>query len=131
MKKLKNKITAILLIIAFTQKMGLGLFVHAWLHEKSIGLSADCKNSAAHFQNVKCSCIEDAMIPFTNNTSAILIISPVKYFFNFNNPLHFFYSSASKIYYSLRGPPATQEFFNTGKYLMPVKRNGSAITGIK
>ena len=111
MKRLKNKITAILLIIAFTQKMGLGLFVHAWLHEKSIGLSSDPKNPVAHFQNGKCSCIEDAMIPFTGSTAAINIISPVKYFFNFNNPLHSFYSSESKIYYSLRGPPAIQEFF--------------------
>jgi hypothetical protein len=109
MKRLKNKITAILLIIVFTQKMGLGLFVHTWLHEKSFGFSADPKNPVAHFQNVTCSCIEDAMIPFTGSTTAIHIKSPVKYFFHFNNPLQFFYSFASKVYYSLRGPPATNK----------------------
>jgi hypothetical protein len=111
MKRLKNKITAILLILAFTQKLGLGLFVHAWLHEKSIGLSVDPKNPVAHFQNVKCSCIEDAMIPFTGSAAAFNIISPLKYFFYFNNPLHCFYSSESKIYYCLRGPPATPGLF--------------------
>jgi hypothetical protein len=106
MERLKKKITAVLLIIAFTQKLGLGLFVHAWLHKNTFGLTNDPKNPVAHLQQVRCTCIEDAMIPFAGTTASIIISSPVKYFFNYSNPFQILFSSAKKIYHSLRGPPS-------------------------
>jgi hypothetical protein len=105
MERLKKKITAVLLIMVFIQKMGLGLFLHAWLHEKPIGLANDLKNPVTHLQQVRCSCIEDAMIPFAGTDSSVLISTPVTFFFNYNNPLRVLYSSSEQIYYSLRGPP--------------------------
>ena len=110
MKEFKKKITATLLIIAFTQKLGLGLFVHAWLHEKTFGLTNDPKNPATQVQQVRCTCIEDAMIPFAGSTASIIIGTPAKYFFNYNNPHRVLYSSANKIYHSLRGPPCADDF---------------------
>jgi hypothetical protein len=111
MERLKKKITAILLIIAFTQKLGLGLFVHAWFHDNTFGLTSDPKSPVTHLQQVRCTCIEDAMVLFTGSTAAILIKTQIKYFLNFSNPLHFFYSSDRTIHYSLRGPPATSNLF--------------------
>ena len=67
MERLKKKITAVLLIIAFTQKLGLGLFMHACFHEKTLGLTNDPKNPVAQLQQVRCTCIEDAMIPFASH----------------------------------------------------------------
>jgi hypothetical protein len=110
MKRLKKKITAVLLIIAFAQKLGLGLFIHAWFHENSFGLTNDPKNTGAHIQQVRCTCIEDAMIPYTFTTASILISSPVRYFYNYSNPFQGLFSSAKKIYYSLRGPPIAGDF---------------------
>jgi hypothetical protein len=110
MERLKKKITSVLLILTFTQKLGLGLFVHAWLHEKTFGLTSDPKNPVTQLQQVRCTCIEDAMIPFAGTTSSIIIGSPVKYFFNYSNPFRVLFSSAKKIYYSLRGPPSASYF---------------------
>lgn len=110
MERLKKKITAVLLIIAFTQKLGLGLFLHACFHEKILGFTNDPKNPVAHLQQVRCSCIEDAMIPFAGTTASIIISAPVKYFFNYNNPHRILYSSVKKIYNSLRGPPHIHNF---------------------
>jgi hypothetical protein len=110
MKRLKKKITAVLLIIAFTQKLGLGLFVHVWFHENTFGLTNDPKNQVAHLQQARCTCIEDAMIPFAGTTASIIISTPIKYFFNYNNPFRVLFSSAKKIYYSLRGPPRINDF---------------------
>ncbi len=110
MKRLKKKIAAVLLIIAFTQKLGLGLFIHAWFHENTFGLTNDLKNPGTHLQQVRCTCIEDAMIPFAGSTASIIIHSPVKYFFNYCNSFRVSFSSAKKIYYSLRGPPTAGDF---------------------
>ena len=110
MQSLKKKITAILLIIAFTQKLGLGLFVHTWFHEKTFGLTYDPKNPVTQVQQVRCTCIEDAMIPFAGSTASIIISTPVKYFFNYNNPYRVLYSSENKVYHSLRGPPRADDF---------------------
>ncbi len=114
MERLKKKITAVLLIIAFTQKLGLGLFVHAWFHENTIGLTNDPKNPVTHLQQAKCTCIEDAMIPFAGSTASIIIHSPVKYFLNYCNCFRVLFSSVKKIYYSLRGPPTAGDFLNKG-----------------
>ena len=110
MEKLKKKITAVLLIIAFTQKLGLGLFVHVCFHENAFGLTNDPKNPVAHLQQVRCTCIEDAMIPYAGTTASIIISTPVKYFFNYCTSYRVLFSSAKKIYYSLRGPPTAGDF---------------------
>jgi ABC-type phosphate/phosphonate transport system permease subunit len=108
-KRLKKRITAILLIVAFIQKLGLGLFIHAWLHEKPISFTYNSKNPVAHLQKVPCSCVEDAMMAFTGSTASFAITTPIKYFFSYNHLLRIFYSSARKIYYSLRGPPSLSD----------------------
>lgn len=110
MRRLKKKITAVLLVIAFAQKLGLGLFMHALLHEKTLGLTNDPKNPVAQVQQVRCTCIEDAMIPFAGTTASIIISSPVKYIFKYNNPFRVLFSSSKTIYFSLRGPPPAGRF---------------------
>jgi hypothetical protein len=110
MERLKKKITTVLLIIVFTQKLGLGLFLHAWLHEKTFVLTSDPKNPVTQLQQVRCTCIEDAMIPIAVTTASIIISTPIKYFFNYSNSLRVLYSSANKIYHSLRGPPPAVDF---------------------
>ncbi len=111
MERLKKKIKAVLLIIAFTQKLGLGLFIHAWFHENNFGLTNDPKNIGTHIQQVRCTCIEDAMIPFAITSTSIIVSILVKYFFNYCNPFRVLFSSAKKIYYSLRGPPQPAAFY--------------------
>jgi hypothetical protein len=111
MERLKKKITTVLLIIAFTQKLGFGLFVHVWFHENAFGLTNDPKNPVAHLQQVRCTCIEDAMIPYAGTAVSIIISSPVKYFYNYYNSFRVLFSSAKKFYYSLRGPPQLMSFY--------------------
>src|SRR5579864_5069831 len=105
MERLKKKITAALLIIAFTQKLGLGLFVHAWFHENTFGFTNDPKNPGTHLQQVRCTCIEDAMIPYAGTSASVVISFPIKYFLNYCNTFRVLFFSANKVYYSLRGPP--------------------------
>jgi hypothetical protein len=105
MYRLKIKIIAIFLILAFTQKLGLGLYLHNWFHENRNYCSQNKEGFTLDQCQVKCTCIEDALMPLTPSANLDEIKSPEKYFSSFSNSYHTPTSSVVKIFYGLRGPP--------------------------
>jgi hypothetical protein len=70
MRRANLRVISFLLILIFTQKLVLGLWVHNWLHEprgdRSWVLVKDGK-ACPEFQPVKCRCIDDALMPLINS----------------------------------------------------------------
>jgi hypothetical protein len=66
MRKGNLRVISFLLILIFTQKLVLGLWVHNWLHEPRSERSWVLVNNGKacpELQPVKCHCIDDALMP--------------------------------------------------------------------
>jgi hypothetical protein len=103
MRRLHPKIIALLLLLVFTQKMGLRLWMHHWVHESRALHNAAAPNAAS--VHLKCDCIDDAMMPMVGSSLIALdvpvqaaVVLPATYLPPF--------SAAEKVFYSLKGPPA-------------------------
>lgn len=111
MSRFNLKIIAIVLQLAFTQKLGLGLYLHNWLHT---GRSYQGQNTTGpsldRFQ-INCTCIDDALMPLVPSTSFELS-PPIEYNYTFLSIYHPHVSSSAKIFYALRGPPAQISWIN-------------------
>lgn len=97
------KIVALILLLVFSQKMGLRLWMHHWVHESRSLQSSTVPNAAG--LHLKCDCIEDAMMPLVGSPLIALdvptrkaIILPAAWLPPF--------SAAEKLFFSLKGPPA-------------------------
>ena len=63
MRRMNVRIIALALVLVFTQKLGLRLWMHHWLHEtKALSTSKD-----AHLDKPNCDCIDDFLMPLTNS----------------------------------------------------------------
>src|ERR1700722_744707 len=103
MRRLHPKIIALLLLLVFSQKMGLRLWMHHWVHESRTQHNTTAPNAAC--VQLKCDCIDDAMMPMVGSSLIALdvpartaIILPAAYLPSL--------SAAEKVFYSLKGPPA-------------------------
>ncbi len=103
MRRLHPKIIALVLLLVFTQKMGLRLWMHAWVHESRVPQSTTVPNAAA--LHLKCDCIDDAMMPLVASPMIALevpmqeaVSMPAAYLPPF--------SDAGNLFFSLKGPPA-------------------------
>lgn len=112
-RSIRSKISALIIILAFVNKLGLGLFMHIWFHETRSQVVSDSKDPAFHLVTLKCTCVDDAMIPFEGSDIEIETKTAVKYFVNYSNSLRSFYSSIKKVFYGLRGPPALKSKFES------------------
>jgi hypothetical protein len=75
MRKANLRVISFLLMLIFSQKLVLGLWLHNWLHERrSNHSSVTANNGSAVFelQSAKCNCIDDALMPLTKS-------NPLKY----------------------------------------------------
>lgn len=101
MRKFNTKLLALLLVLVFSQKLGLRLWMHHLLHE-----STEQKSSLPYSQQIqlKCDCVDEALMPFTETPSFIVAIPEreVEQII-YNYPLSF--SSVTKLFCSLKGPP--------------------------
>jgi hypothetical protein len=105
MYSLKTKITAVFLVLAFTQKLGAGLYLHNWLHAfKNYG-SKNKTAAAFDERQILCSCLDDALVPLTPTAGIDEIKIPVRYFSSSPNSYHSPTFSVAKIFCGLRGPP--------------------------
>jgi hypothetical protein len=108
LQKLNARIISLLLILVFTQKLGLELWLHNLLHETTtihaIASGDKGKPAVAH-QAFQCSCLEDALMPFTETAPFIAVPAPKQLIAVFFNSYSFL-SAADREYSSLRGPPA-------------------------
>ncbi|WP_207512992.1 hypothetical protein [Longitalea luteola] len=103
-KRIIAKLTTLLLILVFSQKMGMSLYLHNWLHAPGKHATPSKPISSQELQ-FACGCINDFNLPFTE-TSVPAIQPPV---FVVNTPQAepvFSILTVSKYFHSLRAPPA-------------------------
>jgi hypothetical protein len=109
MQKLNARIVSLLLILVFLQKLGLELWLHNLLHETTpihaVASGNKGKPVVAH-QAFQCSCLEDALMPFTETDPFVAVSTPQQLIAVFLTS-YSFHSAADREYSSLRGPPAT------------------------
>lgn len=101
-RKFNIRLIAFFLLIAFSQKLGLRVWMHHWLHEtKCVNLAI----AGSSVLQVKCDCAEDALMPVTESP-VIAIPVPLRSFSGF---VYGHYKSGFclvyKYYPSLKGPP--------------------------
>jgi len=66
MRRANLRLISFVLILIFTQKLGLGLWLHNWLHEPRVKHSLAIKNNhgpCVEVQPAKCNCIDDSLMP--------------------------------------------------------------------
>jgi hypothetical protein len=99
-----QKIATLLLILVFSQKMGMGLYLHNWLHASKSHSTASTPLSNDELKYA-CSCINDFTAPLTETTvqelppPIVAVHVPVAVR-AFTLPVVY------KHFRSLRGPPA-------------------------
>ena len=112
MQKLNARIVSFFLILAFSQKMGLELWLHNWLHETTVIASAGPTQKGKpvlQHQRIKCSCIDDALMPLTE-PDLVDYTPQQRPFIDIFSPTYISWLSIDKEFSSLRGPPATGHF---------------------
>jgi hypothetical protein len=100
-----KKVATLLLILVFSQKMGMGLYLHNWLHTSSSHSTAATPLTSEELKNA-CSCINDFTAPLTE-TGVPELPQPVTVL---NAPLAlavYNLPAVYKYYHSLRAPPTT------------------------
>ena len=98
------KVFAIILLVVFSQKIGVGLFLHNWLHVKNCSQSSS-QPGAANAVNYNCNCIDDFSMPFAEpvtETISFIAIAHQSFVSFYTQPLSVFFP----VYNSLRAPPA-------------------------
>ena len=103
MRRLHPKIIALVLLLVFSQKMGLRLWMHHWIHESRYLQGSTVPNAASI--HLKCDCMDDAMMPLLGS-SLIALNVPVQKAIVLPAPYLPPFSAAEKLFYSLKGPPA-------------------------
>jgi hypothetical protein len=108
LQKMKRRIVSLLLILVFSQKLGLELWVHHWLHESVVPQSvASAEKGKPNLRQlpVKCNCVEDSLIPLIE--SEIPIYSCTRpHLIAIFLPAYSSCLSGDVEFSSLRGPPA-------------------------
>jgi hypothetical protein len=99
-----TKLTTVLLILVFSQKMGMSLYLHNWLHvtQKHSTSSAPLSSQEIQFA---CGCINDFNLPFTETAVPALEVPVITVARPQSAPV-FSIPSLFKYFHSLRAPPA-------------------------
>jgi hypothetical protein len=97
------RIIAVLLLLVFSQKAGLRLWMHHWFHENKTAQNQSVPRSG-HLL-LKCDCFDDAMMPLMESPVFVIPV-PVLQYTTLTVARHSPILSAGKVYYSLKGPPA-------------------------
>ncbi len=103
MRKWNVRVISFLLILVFSQKLGMQLWLHNWLHS---GHPYSCTQVVIHqsHDEQNCSCIDDLTMPMTGAQLPVLQLPVSDYcIFIPSNPA--FHYTAKPIFFSC-GPPA-------------------------
>jgi hypothetical protein len=103
MRRLNVRIVALALVLVFTQKLGLRLWMHHWLHETR-ALSA-AQTAKVDKLQPSCDCIDDFLMPLTGS-AVIELPQPIRQVHTLTTAYIPPFSAAERWYSSLRGPPA-------------------------
>jgi hypothetical protein len=101
------KVMALVILLVFTQKIGLGLYFHNLAHPTTAHASTTDGPISEKASNINCSCIDDFLLPFTEPSAEITIPvnTPEVPFISFYQT---YIPQDSHFFHSLRGPPAAQ-----------------------
>jgi hypothetical protein len=97
------KLTTLVLILVFSQKMGMGLYLHNWLHSSTQHTTSSKPISGQEIQ-FACGCINDFNLPFTETTVPELQAPVIVVHKPHADPVYTF-PAVSKYFRSLRAPP--------------------------
>jgi hypothetical protein len=101
MRKCNLSIIALLLLLAFTQKLGLRLLLHNKYHSAAKQTNGD--GTAAYYQ-VQCDCLDEALMPLSK-AETVDLPAPLENHIILHSNYGTRLSSAVKIFHALRGPP--------------------------
>jgi len=100
----QSKIIAVFLLLVFSQKAGLRLWMHNWFHEGKTTLS--CSAPASQKLQLQCDCFDDAMMPLLESPFFAVPV-PIQKCTALTIVYHTSIPDAENIFYSLKGPPAS------------------------
>jgi len=96
---------AFLMMLIFSQKVGVGMFLHELLHAPRIADHSSHHEERDKEIRFNCSCVDDLQMPFVGEEVPVIAQAASLY-----HPIEFYYKEAvpfhSPIFSSLRGPPA-------------------------
>jgi hypothetical protein len=98
-----TKLTTLLLILVFSQKMGMSLYLHNWLHATKQHSATSSPLSGQEIQ-FACGCIDHFNLPLTETTVPELQVPVTTVHHAFAEPV-FSVPAVSKYFHSLRAPP--------------------------
>jgi hypothetical protein len=102
MLKKRLPVIAFVLLLAFTQKLGMQLWLHQWLHTKVHDFSS--KENTGNQLQLKCYCLDDTLMPAEPSASINIIVPATSYSLILSSPQRVLYVG-EKQFASLRGPP--------------------------
>lgn len=100
------RITAFLLLLIFTQKIGIGLALHNFFHQPFAVDSSAKQDAQGKDFSYACTCADDFLAPFTV-ADEMEIPAPVVKFVVTGSTGLFAILPQNSIHSSLRGPPVT------------------------
>lgn len=101
--RLITKLTALLLILVFSQKMGMSLYLHNWLHAPKQH-TAESKPISSQEIQFACGCINDFTLPFTETTVPDIPVPVTVVKQVYATPVYAI-PAVYKYFHSLRAPP--------------------------
>jgi|SRR5579859_6150600 len=107
MLRRRKKIIAVLLLLVFSQKAGLRLWMHNWLHAGKIASS--CGGAASEKIQLACDCFNEAMLPL-EETAVFTVSAPIQKSTELGYPPPSLVPDTEKVFCSLKGPPALPSF---------------------
>jgi hypothetical protein len=99
-----TKLTTLVLILVFSQKMGMGLHLHNWLHSSTQHPASSSKPISDQEIQFACSCINDFNLPFAETTVPELQAPVIIVHKPHTEPVYSF-PAVYKHFRSLRAPP--------------------------
>ena len=99
-----TKLTTLVLILVFSQKMGMSLYLHNWLHASPQQHTAASKPISGQEIQFACSCINDFNLPFTETIVPELQAPVIIVHKAYTEPVYSF-PAVTKYFRSLRAPP--------------------------
>jgi hypothetical protein len=98
-----TKLTALLLMLVFSQKMGMSLYLHNWLHAAKQHSATPTPFSGQEIQ-FACGCIDHFSLPLTETAVPELRVPVTMVHHSFAEPV-FSVQAVSRYFHSLRAPP--------------------------
>jgi hypothetical protein len=107
MRSRHSKTIAVFLLLVFSQKAGLRLWMHHWFHENK-SIVSSCDPASPKIQ-LSCDCFTEAMLPL-EETALVTFPAPIPTATELGSAPQSPTPDTEKVYYSLKGPPHASFF---------------------